>query len=526
MKIIKSSGVSFVVAMALLMIVTGPLLVILFRLLRPLFGCDFSAYAMLTDRRIVMLFAGSLFLALCVVVVTLLVAFPLAYLISRYHFRAKGFVMLLILIPFFIPPYLSAVSWLYALGGEGWLGGFLQSYLHWHVSAFSITGFWGTLFVLSFWLYPLMVLFMYHALQIGKPYLDAARLYRNGWPRVRLITVLLAKYGILTGAALIFVLAFTNFSVPGALQYNVFPTEIFAQFGAFYDEQQAAVLSLPNLVIAILISFWIIRYFGRQKRFALTGNKSGLKSLTGAGARGVAVLLFLFFFVVLGFPLISLIHRTGSLPLFIRSFTSTFPQWVNSFLFAMAGAVITTGAALFMVLYSRHRPKTAKVLMAVTLLPLLLSGGLYGIGMIELWNQPFFGGSVYGTPLMVILSYFRFLPVAYLIISVSLVRVPVQYEEAGLLSGRSQQAVFFRIIFPMIRTGVYGALLLTFIFSFSELDTAVLIYPPGMETIPVRIFSLLHYGAHQSVAALSLWQIIVIVVSVPFFLGIFGKKSE
>jgi iron(III) transport system permease protein len=178
-----------------------------------------------------------------------------------------------------------------------------------------------------------------------------------------------------------------------------------------------------------------------------------------------------------------------------------------------------------MVFHSRNRPGTAKIFMAVALMPLLLSGGLYGIGMIEVWNRPFLGGFIYGTPAMIVLSYLRFLPIAYFLISVSMVRLPVQYEEAAVLSGRTRRAVVARVIFPMIRKGVYVALLLTFIFCFSELDTAVLIYPPGMETIPVRIFSLLHYGAHRDVAALALWQVFIIVAGMLLFQSMILKEK-
>ena len=169
--------------------------------------------------------------------------------------------------------------------------------------------------------------------------------------------------------------------------------------------------------------------------------------------------------------------------------------------------------------YSRNYPKTERIFMAVLLMPLFVSGGLYGIGMIEAWNQPFLGGIIYGSSAMMILSYFRYIPIAYFLISASLLKIPSQYEESGRLSGRGKVADISDIIFLLIKSGFFGAKLLIFIFCFSELDTAVLTYPPGMETIPVRIFSLLHYGTHDTVAALCLWQIIVIIIGVLMFSG-------
>jgi iron(III) transport system permease protein len=56
------------------------------------------------------------------------------------------------------------------------------------------------------------------------------------------------------------------------------------------------------------------------------------------------------------------------------------------------------------------------------------------------------------------------------------------------------------------------------------LDTTLLVYPPGIETLPVSIFSLLHYGANESVAAICLIQMLTIALLFSFFLKNFELK--
>ncbi len=522
MNYIKSSKTEFIIAIVFLLIVVAPLLAILLSILNPVFNFDFSAFATLVDVRILKLFGRSLLLSFGVVACTLIVAFPIAYFFSHFNFRGKGLLFILSLIPLFIPAYLWAISWQYALGGEGWLSAFLQI----SKSSQFIAGFGGSLFVLSLWLFPLMMLFLYNALRIGKPYREVAALYRSFWPRLKFITMLMTKHGIISGAILTFILAFTNFSVPGALQLNVFPTEIFAQFGAFYNREQAAVLSIPNMFLAVVLALLVSNQFRQQKRYALVENSQVHEDLKGLKAVGLFGLLSLFLMIIIIVPIGTLIHRMGSVSVFFDAFATTFPQWMNSFLLGLIGAVIVCGIAFFMALYARSKPGTEKVFMAILLLPLFISGGLYAIGMIEVWNQPLFGGIIYGSSVMVILSYFRFIPIAYFLVSASIVKLPGQFEEIGQLSGRARRAIVWGIIFPQIKPGFFGAMLLTFIFCFSELDTAVLTYPPGMETIPVRIFALLHYGTHETVAALCLWQIIIIIVIVLLFSGKMGKWSD
>jgi len=58
---------------------------------------------------------------------------------------------------------------------------------------------------------------------------------------------------------------------------------------------------------------------------------------------------------------------------------------------------------------------------------------------------------------------------------------------------------------------------LVFILSFGELGTTLLVIPPGTETIPIKIFNLMHYGADQMVAALCLILIAIIL----FLSGLF-----
>jgi ABC-type spermidine/putrescine transport system permease subunit II len=48
---------------------------------------------------------------------------------------------------------------------------------------------------------------------------------------------------------------------------------------------------------------------------------------------------------------------------------------------------------------------------------------------------------------------------------------------------------------------------LCFILSFRELTGTLLVTPPGVETLGVRIYSLYHYGAGQLVAALSVFMV-------------------
>ena len=64
-----------------------------------------------------------------------------------------------------------------------------------------------------------------------------------------------------------------------------------------------------------------------------------------------------------------------------------------------------------------------------------------------------------------------------------------------------------------------AAFFIVFILAFGELGTTLLVMPPGRETIPIKIYNLMHYGAEDLVAALCIILIgLIFIISSSFFL--------
>jgi len=64
---------------------------------------------------------------------------------------------------------------------------------------------------------------------------------------------------------------------------------------------------------------------------------------------------------------------------------------------------------------------------------------------------------------------------------------------------------------------------IVFILSFGELGTTLLVIPPGRETIPIKAYNLMHYGADQLVAVLCVSLVAIVLAFSGLFL-IFHKK--
>ena len=71
----------------------------------------------------------------------------------------------------------------------------------------------------------------------------------------------------------------------------------------------------------------------------------------------------------------------------------------------------------------------------------------------------------------------------------------------------------FKIILPQLKASAATVFILVFVCCFSELSATLLLVPPGRETIAVKIYNLMHYGAEDMVASLCLFIIMVMAIS-------------
>ena len=80
------------------------------------------------------------------------------------------------------------------------------------------------------------------------------------------ITVPLVAPSIVAAALVIFVLAVSEFGVPGVLRVRVYTTEIFTAFAALYDPGRAALLALPLLALCLAVAVVAVALHRRSFR--------------------------------------------------------------------------------------------------------------------------------------------------------------------------------------------------------------------------------------------------------------------
>ena len=160
---------------------------------------------------------------------------PLGIVLARVPLRRRGVVRLLMGAPVLLPPYIVALAWVHL--GWDWLSEWTYSLP-------------AAIVILSIVLYPLSMLATEVAMRRIDGRLEEAGLIVAPPGRVlRHITLPLAAPSVIAAALIIFVLAVSEFGVPGLLRVRVYTTEVFTAFASLYDFSRAIVLAVPLLVL-------------------------------------------------------------------------------------------------------------------------------------------------------------------------------------------------------------------------------------------------------------------------------------
>jgi iron(III) transport system permease protein len=109
--------------------------------------------------------------------------------------------------------------------------------------------------------------------------------------------------------------------------------------------------------------------------------------------------------------------------------------------------------------------------------------------------------TLYGTVAALVIGFtFRLLPQALAAGEAALAGVPRACDQAARVMGCGPLEVLRRVTLPIAAPGVAASWALVFIGAMKELPTAVLLRPPGFDTLPVRIWAAASESVHTQAA--------------------------
>jgi iron(III) transport system permease protein len=416
--------------------------------------------------------------------------------------------------PLLIPPYVLAVAWSAVVGPGGWASGAVGPETAQHLSSwlFGLHGCAGVLFTAFM---PIVMLLTIVYLGAVNPRLEDAGRLVSGWPAVLWrITLPLTRPAIVLAAVLVFLLTLGEIGVPSFLRYPVYPVETMTQFAAFYDFRAATAAATPLLLVTLVIL--AVEYRGLRRVAELRPSAFGLarsRIRLGRWRLPLFSLVLVCLLVTVALPVAVLLEQSASFGAYSEAFSRAGGSIVRSLVFAAIGAslLMVLGLACGYLIHNRALPLWRGV-DALSLFLFTLPGSVIGIGLISLWNTSA-TNVVYGTPVIVILGYLaKYIVLPTRMTSAVLERIPPSLEHAARLCGAGWFTIMRRIVVPLAARALIAAWVVGYVFCMRDLSISMVVYPPGSDTLPVRIMTLMANGTPDLIAALCMILITVTLV--------------
>lgn len=477
-------------------------------------------------------------LSLMVMVASVIITFPLAWLVGRTDLPGKKTWRTLLVASYMIPPYVGAIAWVQLLNPSvGYLNDFIKWVFQLQNAPFDIYTFGGLGWVLTLFYSPFAFITISRAMEKMDPTLEEAARVSGASPLRTLfdVTLPLMAPSILAGGLLVFIAAGSCFGIPAIVgmpgNIEVMTTRIvtYLYMGDDKGVRDATALAASLMILANSLLFFMTWLLGRKDYTTISGKstrpnivelgKWKWPAFCGVGAYAtIAVILPLLSILVTSM----LTSMSKGLALNNLGFESWIPvltsaQYMesiwNSVIYAVIAATIGTALSVFVAYLS------VKTSVKGRSLPDLLTiiGGstpsiVIALALVITFSGNF-GLNLYSTMWILIVSYLvKYMTMAVRTIAASLSQVHVSLEEAALNSGASWLRTCKDIILPLIAPSVIAAWFLIFMPSFYELTMSLLLYSGDTKTIGVLLYELQTYADTQNASVLSVIILAIVLV--------------
>jgi len=517
-----ASLIMWLTAMAVLVLVGLPLLFIVLQAIFPglsrgeLSGAFSHLASTLGDADLLGLLRNTVQLGLAVVIACTLLAVPLGALRALTQVPGGALWDVLFLIPFMIPPFIAALSWMLTLQPSG----YAQQLFGLQANDF-LFSFAGIVFVMTLNVFPVVYFAVSRTMMgIGSRFEAAARVSgASRWRAFWRITLPLSTPGIAASLLLVFALTIEEFGTPATLGaqagYQVLVTGIHNRFSDWpIDIPGAAMLSILLVILAMgafYLQHWLVT---RRSYVSQTGKPSAtaqaelgvwrwpvvlLFSLTAAAAVAVPILAVLATALTRtlsgGLALNNL--SLGHFQALLDQSSGAVSALSTSLGLAIAAALLTgILGALVGYLVVRAEVRGRRLLDFLSLLPNTMPGIVIAVGLILAWNQRFWPIQIYNTGAMLLLAYTCLLlpyPVRYS--QAAFRQMSHSLEAAARVSGAGFITTFRRILLPALAPSLVVAMLLVFAIASRELVASLMVAPAGTVTVATFVFSQFEQGS-------------------------------
>jgi iron(III) transport system permease protein len=504
------------------------LLPVLYLLVRASEAGTHRAAEVLFSGRTLRLLQATGLLMLSVTVTAVLIALPLAWLVTSTDIPFRRLLGVLAPLPLALPSYVAGFAFVAALGPRG----FLQTLL----SPFGVDrlpeiyGFAGAWLVLSLITYPYVFLTARGALEGLDPSIEEAARTLGERTLGVLRRVVIPSLKPATGAGALLVALYTlhDFGAVSLLRFDTFTRAIYLSYRGSFDRTVAAGLSLVLVAFSLLAVAVERRASKRRSYHRVHSGGGAARRIVHLGrlrwpAFGLCSSVLI---LALGVPLGTISYwMLKGLEGGRGTEITARPAW-NSIMASSSAAILVVLAAWpIAMLAARFRGKAAAFVAAVPYTGYALPGLVVALGLVFFSIQV--TPRLYQTQVMLMLAYLiLFLPQAAGAIRASLLQINPQLEEAAQTLGRGRIAILRKVVVPLSRPGILTGAALVFLTVMKELPATLLLAPPGFATLATQVWGATAAASFALAAPPALFLVLLSALPMALLVRLFGSESR
>ncbi len=451
------------------------------------------------------------------------VAVPLgtlaAVLVTKTDLAGRPLAGGLLVASLFIPLHLQAAGWLAGFGLQGWF--IPAGHTPW------LAGWTGAIWIHGLASVAWVAVIVGAGLRLVERELEEEALLSATAAQVLWrVTLPRSWQAIATACLWVAVLTAGEMTVTDLLQIRTLAEEIYTGFSlGDWTGGQALGWGPGGLIITVLVLLTLVACRNLTPSMA-TLAKPGLRLSCQRGRRLATLVLALIVLVVVMVPIANLMVQAGltvepseagpqrswsvwkmaTLVTGVPGRHASELGW--SLMIALAASAAATFLAALLAWPARHGDWRAMPALFATALGLAIPGPVLGILIIGALNRPEFGLLIWLYDRTIFAPWLaqtvKALPLGTLVLWYALRTVSRETLDSAASEGASHLVRFVRIALAARMPALGVVWLIGFVLAFGELGATLLVSPPGMTTLPVRIFGLLHYGVQDQLAALCL----------------------
>ncbi|POR48688.1 ABC transporter permease subunit [Bosea psychrotolerans] len=465
---------------------------------------------------------------------SVLVSYPLAYVMATVGPRTRNLLLILVLLPFWTSALVRTTAWIILLQSNGVVNQLLMAGGLTASPIAFVYNLSGVLIGMTHVLMPFVVLPLYAAFRnLELSTVQAAESLGAGPLTIfsRIILPLTAP-GVVAGAMIVFMNAIGFYLTPalmGGPGQTMIAQMIATNINKELDWPFAAALASVLLVATVSLLALFQRRFGLDRLIEGGGGKAGEPfTVTSRGrswggwatvVAAVLVAAFLIAPIVIVFPM-----SLGSSPflsfppdsyslVWYENFFST-SKWMaaltRSLQIAALVVVISVGLGTLAALgVSRMRPRWRALVETLFILPMIVPVIILAVGLYYLLAPTGLVGSIWGVTLgHVVLAT----PYVFITVRAALKSFDGNLELAALGLGASWPTMFRRVMLPGIAPGIAAGAIFAFITSFDDVVIALFLTNIRSRTLPKLMYEGVAHEIDPTIIAASCLIILVTIL--------------